>query len=61
MKLSPRDAEGYFKKPDPDKTGLLIYGADAMRVALKRQQILAASRRVHFPGAFAVRGRGISY
>ncbi|ANP36981.1 DNA polymerase III subunit delta [Phaeobacter gallaeciensis] len=42
MKLSPRDAEGYFKKPDPDKTGLLIYGADAMRVALKRQQMLAA-------------------
>ncbi|WP_170588611.1 DNA polymerase III subunit delta [Ruegeria arenilitoris] len=42
MKLSPRDAEGYFAKPDPDKTGLLIYGADAMRVALKRQQVLAA-------------------
>ncbi|MGR3761459.1 DNA polymerase III subunit delta [Roseobacteraceae bacterium NS-SX3] len=42
MKLSPRDAEGYFARPDPDKTGLLIYGADAMRVALKRQQMLAA-------------------
>ncbi|WP_170563535.1 DNA polymerase III subunit delta [Ruegeria atlantica] len=42
MKLNPREAEGYFSKPDADKTGLLIYGADAMRVALKRQQVLAA-------------------
>lgn len=42
MKLNPREAEGYFAKPDADKTGLLIYGADAMRVALKRQQVLAA-------------------
>lgn len=42
MKLSPRDAEGYFARPDATKTGILIYGADAMRVALKRQQILAA-------------------
>ncbi len=42
MKLNPREAEGYFAKPGADKTGLLIYGADAMRVALKRQQVLAA-------------------
>lgn len=42
MKLTSRDAEGYFAKPDPARTGLLIYGADAMRVALKRQQILTA-------------------
>jgi DNA polymerase-3 subunit delta len=42
MKLSPRDASGYLAKPDPDKTGLLIYGADPMRVALKRQQVIAA-------------------
>ena len=42
MKLSPRDAGGYFTKPDPAKTGLLIYGSDAMRVALKRQQLIAA-------------------
>ncbi|WP_170763416.1 DNA polymerase III subunit delta [Ruegeria lacuscaerulensis] len=42
MKLSPREAEGYFARPDADKAGLLIYGADAMRVALKRQQVLAA-------------------
>lgn len=42
MKLSPRDADGYFAKPDSGKTGVLIYGGDAMRVALKRQQLLAA-------------------
>lgn len=42
MKLSPRDASGYFAKPDPSKTGLLLFGADAMRVALKRQQVIAA-------------------
>ncbi|MBM1308912.1 DNA polymerase III subunit delta [Sulfitobacter mediterraneus] len=42
MKLSPRDANGYFSRPDPDKTGLLIYGSDAMRVALKRQEFLKA-------------------
>lgn len=42
MKLSPREAEGYFARPDADKCGLLIYGADSMRVALKRQQMLAA-------------------
>lgn len=42
MKLSPRDANAYFAKPDPGKTGVLIYGTDAMRVALKRQQLLSA-------------------
>lgn len=42
MKLSSRDATRYFAKPDPDRAGLLIYGPDAMRVALKRQQMLAA-------------------
>ena len=42
MKLSTRDAEAYFARPDPSRSGILIYGADAMRVALKRQQLLAA-------------------
>jgi len=42
MKLSARDASGYFARPDPARAGLLIYGADAMRVALKRQQVIAA-------------------
>ena len=42
MKLTPRDAPRYFARPDPDRTGLLIYGGDAMRVALKRQEVIAA-------------------
>ncbi|WP_375688219.1 DNA polymerase III subunit delta [Pseudooceanicola sp. LIPI14-2-Ac024] len=42
MKLSARDAPGYFARPDADKTGLLIYGADAMRVAHRRQQVVKA-------------------
>ncbi|MCF3594818.1 DNA polymerase III subunit delta [Rhodobacteraceae bacterium LMO-12] len=42
MKLSPRDAAGYFAKPDPKRTGVLIYGGDAMRVALRRQEVIAA-------------------
>ena len=42
MRLSTRDANVYFAKPDPSKTGLLIYGIDAMRVSLKRQQVVKA-------------------
>lgn len=42
MKLSPRSAAGYLKAPDTAKAGILIYGADAMRVALKRQQLIAS-------------------
>tara|TARA_R110002049_G_scaffold44333_5_gene130022 strand:+ start:74091 stop:75089 length:999 start_codon:yes stop_codon:yes gene_type:complete len=40
MKLSPRDAKGLFARPENGRTGLLIYGGDAMRVALKRQEFL---------------------
>ena len=42
MKLAPRDAPAYFAKPDPAKAGVLIFGADAMRVALRRQQMIKA-------------------
>jgi len=42
MKLSTRDANAYFKKPDPNGAGILIFGADAMRVALKRQDVIKA-------------------
>ena len=42
MKLSPRDATAWIRKPDPGATGLLIYGNDAMRVALRRQEVIAA-------------------
>lgn len=42
MKLSSRDANAYFKRPDTSAAGCLIFGDDAMRVALKRQDLLAA-------------------
>lgn len=42
MKLSARDAAAYFRKPDPNGAGILIYGGDAMRVALKRQNVIKA-------------------
>lgn len=42
MKLTGRDAARYFAKPEPQRTGLLIFGADPMRVALKRQEVIAA-------------------
>lgn len=41
MKLGGRDAARHFASPDGSATGTLIYGADAMRVALKRQQLIA--------------------
>ena len=42
MKLTGREAAAYFRKPDPKAAGLLIYGEDAMRVALRRQEVVAA-------------------
>ncbi|MBO9401041.1 DNA polymerase III subunit delta [Shimia sp. R9_3] len=42
MKMSAREANRYFGKPEPDRTGVLIFGPDAMRVALKRQELIAA-------------------
>lgn len=42
MKLTGRDGARYFSKPEPQRTGILIYGPDAMRIALKRQELIAA-------------------
>lgn len=42
MKLSGAAASRYFARPEPNRAGLLIFGADAMRVALKRQEAIAA-------------------
>jgi DNA polymerase III subunit delta len=42
MKLSGAEASRYCAKPDPARAGLLIFGADSMRVALKRQEAIAA-------------------
>ncbi|SDY31148.1 DNA polymerase III, delta subunit [Jannaschia faecimaris] len=40
MNLKGAQATKFFAKPDPGTTGVLIYGADAMRVALKRQELI---------------------
>ncbi|MGL6211251.1 MAG: DNA polymerase III subunit delta, partial [Paracoccaceae bacterium] len=42
MILRGADATRYFAKPDPARAGLLICGQDAMRVALKRAEVIAA-------------------
>ncbi|MCB1397626.1 MAG: DNA polymerase III subunit delta [Rhodobacter sp.] len=42
MKLQPRDAVGFLTRPDPRVPGILIYGADAMRVAERRAKLVAA-------------------
>lgn len=42
MKLTGTDANRFLAKPDPTRAGLLIFGADPMRVALKRQEAILA-------------------
>ena len=42
MKLAGAAASRYFARPESDRAGLLIFGADPMRVALKRQEVIAA-------------------
>ncbi len=42
MKLKTSELDAYFTKPKTDALGVLIFGSDAMRVALKRQQVIKA-------------------
>ncbi|MDD7972110.1 DNA polymerase III subunit delta [Roseinatronobacter alkalisoli] len=42
MKLNPRDLARLISRPDPGLAGVLIFGQDAMRVAIKRQELIAA-------------------
>lgn len=42
MKLTGGAAQGYLKNPDKSHTGALVFGADAMRVATKRQEAILA-------------------
>ena len=42
MKLVGDKANNYFSNPDANHTAILIYGADSMRVALRRQELLKA-------------------
>lgn len=42
MKLAGTAAAKFFARPETDRAGILIFGSDAMRVALKRQELIAA-------------------
>ena len=42
MKLPANKARTYFDAPETGRMGILIYGSDAMRVALKRQTLVKA-------------------
>ena len=42
VKLAGRDAARFLARPDPGAAGALLYGADAMRVALKRAALVEA-------------------
>lgn len=42
MKMTGGAAQSYLRKPDPAHMGLLIFGADQMRVATARQQAIAS-------------------
>ena len=41
MKLAGRDAAAFLRKPDPGRPGILLFGADPMRVATARAQIVS--------------------
>jgi DNA polymerase-3 subunit delta len=42
VKLAAREAARFLARPDPKLAGVLLYGADAMRVALKRAALVEA-------------------
>ena len=42
MKIGAAEVLRTYTRPDPTRIGLLIHGADSMRVALKRQELIAA-------------------
>ena len=42
MKLTGTEAKRYLAKPDPGKAALVIFGEDAMRVAMKRAEAVIA-------------------
>ncbi|MFT4149048.1 MAG: DNA polymerase III subunit delta [Paracoccaceae bacterium] len=42
MILKGIEAARYFARPDPGRVGLLIFGADPMRVAMKRAEVVLA-------------------
>lgn len=42
MKLNARDGKAFFAKPDRSRAGILIYGPDAMRTAMRRKELIDA-------------------
>ncbi len=42
MLLKGAEIARYLARPDPSRPGVLIYGQDAMRVALKRAEVVRA-------------------
>ncbi len=40
MKLSGKDAARFFARPGTDHAGVLLFGPDAMRIALRRQELV---------------------
>ena len=42
MNLKGAEANRYIAKPDPGRAGLLLAGADPMRVAMKRAEAVLA-------------------
>ena len=42
VKLAGREAARFLARPDPAAAGILLFGADAMRVALKRAALVEA-------------------
>tara|TARA_R110000737_G_scaffold45671_1_gene65720 strand:- start:1144 stop:2172 length:1029 start_codon:yes stop_codon:yes gene_type:complete len=42
MKLASRDIARYAARPEADRLGVLLYGPDAMRISLRRQEMVAA-------------------
>jgi DNA polymerase-3 subunit delta len=42
MKITASEVLRSYARPDAGRMGLLIYGEDAMRVAIKRQEVIAA-------------------
>lgn len=42
MKLAPRDLPGFLARPDPACPGILLYGPEPMRVAMRRRELVTA-------------------
>lgn len=42
MKMSPRDLLSFIERPNPESAGILLYGRDPMRVAVRRADLILA-------------------